>query len=142
MVLGLGLAATVAPLTNTVVSAVPDQQSGLAAAINNAISRGAALLAVAGLGVVLSLTFDQVLDRQISALSLSKSARGRLHDLASNPTGSADLAGLPAPAKEAVETAYTVSFHRTMLTAAGVALLGGIAAALTIRNPVEEHADG
>jgi len=49
---GFGLSVTVAPLTSTVLSQIPPGQSGIASAVNNAISRVAGLVAVAFLGVI------------------------------------------------------------------------------------------
>jgi hypothetical protein len=46
-VLGLGLAATVAPLTTAVLAGAQERHAGVAAAVNTAISRLAGLLAVA-----------------------------------------------------------------------------------------------
>ena len=47
VVLGLGLAATVAPLTTAVLAGVEERHAGVAAAVNTAIARVAGLLAVA-----------------------------------------------------------------------------------------------
>ena len=54
------LAVTVAPLTSTVLSQIPPARSGIASAVNNAVSRVAGLVAVAFLGVIAggALTVD------------------------------------------------------------------------------------
>jgi EmrB/QacA subfamily drug resistance transporter len=54
LLFALGLAATVAPLTNTVLGAVPREHAGVASGTNNAISRVAALVAIAAVGAVVA----------------------------------------------------------------------------------------
>ncbi len=55
---GLGLSVTVAPLTSTVLGAIIPERSGIASAVNNAISRVAGLIAVAMIGTVIGGSLD------------------------------------------------------------------------------------
>lgn len=137
IVFGLGLCSTVAPLTNTVVSSVPDRHSGLAAAFNNAVSRVAALLAIALLGVVVSVAFGSALEQRTAGLPLSAEERA---SLARDPAEAVGVAGLSPAVQTAVDDAYTAAFRRAMLVAALAAALGGGVAVVAVRDPAREQA--
>jgi MFS family permease len=61
LVFGLGLAATVAPLTMTALSSAPPEKTGLASAVNNTVARSGSLLAVALLPAVAGIAGDSYL---------------------------------------------------------------------------------
>lgn len=62
LLMGFGLSMLVAPLTGTVLAAAPQRFAGLASGINNAVSRTAGLLAVAGLPLMVGLAGDRYRD--------------------------------------------------------------------------------
>lgn len=63
---GLGIAVTVAPLTSAILGAIAPEQSGIASAVNNAVSRIAGLVAIALLGAVIGTQVDDAwLDRAL-----------------------------------------------------------------------------
>lgn len=130
-VLGLGLTISVAPLTTVVMGAVPGEQSGIASAINNTVSRVAGLIAVAALGLVVLWVFQA--DLIDAAMRLGASPDVRAH-LAAHAR---DLGGLTIPSgltdamsrglDAAIQDAFVAGFRIAMYVAAGLAFIAGIA---------------
>jgi EmrB/QacA subfamily drug resistance transporter len=136
VVLGLGMAVSVAPLTTTVMRAVDSSHAGVASGINNAVSRTAGLLAIAAMGVVLTAAFDRTLDREVLALDLSPLEESVLNDERRDLAGaeiSPEVFGARSEdVRRAVEVSFVSGFRAVMWSASVLALLGGLAAWVTL----------
>jgi len=75
VVVGFGMAVSVAPLTTSVMRAVEDRHAGVASGINNATARIAGMLAVAVLGMVAVAAFGEAVDRRLDRMALSAETR-------------------------------------------------------------------
>ncbi len=91
LVLGLGMAISVAPLTTVVMDSAGEGRAGTASGINNAVARVASVLAVAILGIVMVKTFSFSLNRSLAGQMISP---GIFRDIQSNEI---KLAGLDLP---------------------------------------------
>jgi hypothetical protein len=138
VVFGLGMAATVAPLTATVLGSVAQGHSGLASGVNNAVARVAGLLAIAALGAVVSGSFAGRLDHSLAHRSLSPQvqavvARARTRPLVIDP--GAVRGPERATLRAELTDASVHSFRLGMGIAGGLAILGGIVGLIGITNP-------
>ncbi|MEP6710264.1 MAG: MFS transporter [Candidatus Saccharibacteria bacterium] len=58
MLFGIGLAATVAPLTSAILGSIKSSQAGIGSAVNNAVARIAGLLSIAVIGFFVNASLD------------------------------------------------------------------------------------
>jgi EmrB/QacA subfamily drug resistance transporter len=136
IVLGFGMATSVAPLTTVVMSAVDQDRAGTASGINNAVARVAGLLAVAILGIVMVKAFSVRLDHDLVRLSIPADL---MQNIESNRTR---LAALEIPGtldsntfaaiKTSVNDAFLYGFRLVMLICAGLAVVSATNAWLLI----------
>ncbi len=126
------MAVSVAPLTTTVMGAVPDPYTGAASGINNAVARMAGMLAVAILGTVAVWVFGTVLDRRLAASDVSPLVRRAMAQEASRLTEARVPAvagpGLQAEFGRDLAESFVASFRVIMLTAAALAVLSAVCA--------------
>ena len=133
IVLGLGMAITVAPLTTTVINAVPERQAGIASGINNAVASLASLLAVAILGAVVLSAHNRGLDRRI-AEPLPAEVRQAVSAARGKFAAEFTVQGEDRKAAETiVRQSLGESISLALWLAAALALLAAVCAALTIR---------
>jgi EmrB/QacA subfamily drug resistance transporter len=142
LVFGLGLSATVAPLTATALNSVPEHQVGVASGINNGVSRIAGLLAIAILGALISGSFSSTIDDNLSGARLSPQAQAAVDKAKDKPLGAADTADLAATEAATVDDAVTdasaQSFHLGISAGGILMIVGGIIAGIGLRNPSRE----
>jgi EmrB/QacA subfamily drug resistance transporter len=106
----LGLAMLVAPITATALKSAPERYAGIASGVNSTVSRLGSLIAVAVIGLVISLVFHAQVTRE-DAVPLAKDQRG-----------------------SELREASKDGFRAGMLLAAGLAFLGAGVAAVGISN--------
>jgi predicted MFS family arabinose efflux permease len=138
VLLGFGMAVTVAPLTTVVMNSVNQDQVGTASGVNNAVARVAGVLAIAVLGIVMASAFASRLDHGLAHLPLPPGVQQGLH------ADRIKLAGLQPPpglnptvntaVKEAIGEAFVFGFRIVMLICAGLSLAGVVVASLVIPN--------
>jgi EmrB/QacA subfamily drug resistance transporter len=138
VVMSLGMATSVAPLTTTVMGAVEERHAGTASGINNAVSRTAGLISIAVLGVVMAGVFAQKFNAHLQTSDLSVETRAALEAQTSR------LATITIPEhstgetkqaiKRAVEESFVSGFRVVILIAAALALTSALFAWLLIEG--------
>jgi MFS family permease len=138
IVLGFGMALSVAPLTTTVMNAVPENRAGVASGVNNAVSRSGGLLGIALLGIIIVQSFNHELDRRLARIEISSEVRRSVDEQRVRLAG----AELPLTIEERTRTAlqqaikesFVFGFRIVMLTATGLALVSAVVAFTVIEK--------
>ena len=129
IVFGIGLAIMVAPLTTALMRSVPSHNSGLASAINNAISRVGAPLAGAAIFIAISATFYANLAAAAPPRALDNVDEREVINPMNDPPPE-----LGPEVRAAAAEASTQAFQFAMLVGAGLCLAGAAVNGVGIRN--------
>jgi hypothetical protein len=132
VMLGFGMAISVAPLTTTVMSSVQVNRAGIASGINNAVSRTAGLLAVAIFGLVMLQGFNSRLDERLSTLQVPPQVKQELDQQRVRLADAEPPADLDESTKtqlhKAIAESFVAGFRRVAFGSALLAILSAVSA--------------
>jgi hypothetical protein len=141
MLMSLGMTTSVAPLTTTVMSALEERHAGMASGINNAVSRIAALLAVAVFGLVMLNNFDRNLAERLRGLPVSSEVRAQLlsqsADFVSMKIPDGVSGEVQATIRRAIRESFVNGFRLVAYVAAVLAVVSALVSWLLIRGASE-----
>jgi EmrB/QacA subfamily drug resistance transporter len=138
MLFAIGLTVMVAPLTTALMNSVPERNSGIASAINNAISRVGPLLAGAVIFVAITGAFYSSMQSRVPSMQVDDPAVRRDISPLNQPADSVSAADA-----RAANEASTDAFHLAMLIAALLLAAGAAVNGVGIRNhPTADQASG
>ncbi len=138
VVVGLGMAVTVAPLTSAIMTAVDERDVGVASGVNNTVARVAALFAVAIVGLVATQIFAKAFSHHVDTIGLSPSVRAAVMTqdwgLGSVAAPTSATPGERGSIEQAVAAALVTTFRWVAILAALLAAAAALAAALEIER--------
>jgi len=141
--LGLGMGLTVAPLTTTVMGSVSREHSGIASGINNAISEGAGVLAVAVSGLVMAHVFAAQLEQQMESARIVAEVRDEIRSqetkLAAIDIPKRANAAQREAVSEAIGQSFIAGFRWVMVMGVILALLSAVSAWLILDRHGHRH---
>jgi EmrB/QacA subfamily drug resistance transporter len=143
IVLGFGMAVTVAPLTTVVMNSVSQDRVGTASGVNNAVARVAGVLAIAVLGIIMVGAFASRLNHSPAQISLPPGVQQGLQaeeiKLADLQVPDALSPGAKAAVKAAIGDAFVFGFRMVLLICVLLSLASAAVAWLMIPPDGDRH---
>ncbi len=136
IVLGFGMAVSVAPLTTAIMGAADRANFGAASGINNAVARISGLIAIAVLGIVVTSVFNNGLERRLAHVQIQEDVKldilNQRAKLAAIEVPAVVSAGAREDISAAIANSFLEAFRVTMLLCALLAANGAISAYLML----------
>ncbi len=137
MLLGIGIAMTMSPMTSAAMNAVPVQKAGIASGVLSMFRMVGGSLGIAVTGAIFQGLVSSKLDTLLSGSGIDAAQRSGIADSLGSGSVSGALGGLaPAQAREATTAgseAFVYALSNAMVVAAVVALAGAAVGAFAIR---------
>jgi len=131
VVLGLGMAITVAPLTTAVLNAVPTHRTGVASGINNAVASVGSLLVIAVLGSLAVGAMSRSLGRHVESAAATPAVRQAVEAARGGFVIPELPASLPETERRQAHAIVAASIEETVRMAQWVAAALALAGVLT-----------
>lgn len=141
-VLGLGMGIAVAPLTTTVINAVPPDRTGVASGINNAVASVGSLLLIAVLGSVALGVFGHSLTHDLATVHTSPEVRAAVESAGDGLVVPPMAASLPANERQQADAIVTGALTDTIRLAMWISALLASFSALTAVITIRQHGGG
>ena len=142
LLLGVGITIALSPLANVVMSSVPEEETAVASAVNNSISRIAGLVVLSIATIFLSHGFDRSLLAHLNVSSLPSQMKDQIyanHALMTAIRVPADFGdGAERQGREIVFQAFTSGYSAVMYAAALGMLLAAMPVMLWWTEPSRE----
>ncbi len=138
LISGVGMGLTVVPLTTAVMNCVSEENSGVASGVNNSVSRFANVIALAVLGVIALIQFQNYLPAKLQNLGLNPSQEDFMINEAAKFADASPAKDWPETLQTSVQAKVDESFievfNNIAYSSAGLCFLGAIVSAWLVEG--------
>jgi EmrB/QacA subfamily drug resistance transporter len=144
IVMGAGMAATMAPMTAAVMASVPVQRAGVASAATNTSRELGGVFGIALLGAVVTSAFKRSFLAKLIGFGVPAAQAHQIVDRAGAASGSTSNVppGVPPQVVDAVKESFTHAMHIGLWIAVGFALLASVVSFVFVRSHVGQGQGG
>jgi EmrB/QacA subfamily drug resistance transporter len=147
IVMGAGMAMTMAPMTAAVMASVPVQRAGVASAATNTSRELGGVFGIALLGSIVTSAFKRSFLAKLLAFGVPSGTAHAIVDRAGTSGAASGSTSqipknVPPQAIDAIKESFTHAMHVGLLVAVGFALLASIVSVVFVRSHVGQGQGG